>query len=107
MFTRRQPVDSARSSDSSSRMPPVQLDVDSDLCDHPSQHLGVRTTSEGGIEVYHVQPFGSLVTPPDGGGERIAELLLGAGDALYELDGLPSLHVNRWQQLQCVHEALP
>ena len=54
-----------------------------------------------------MDPGRPLLLPSEGRGQRIPELLLGARDALDELDGPAVLDVHGGQQLQCFHDANP
>ena len=56
--------------------------------------------AERRVEVDEVDPLGAALLPVQGGLDRVAEALLGAGDALHELHGLPARDVDGRQQLR-------
>ncbi len=82
-----------------------QFDVQVQLLGDRGDHVGVRTPPERGVEVDQMQPLGTRVLPAQRGGERVAEHLFRAGDALGELNRLAVLNVDGGQQGQCGHEA--
>ncbi len=63
----------------------------------------VRAAPEGRVEVHEVQPLRALALPFEGGLDRVAVLLAGAGHALHELDGLAAGDVDGGQKLQLGH----
>ena len=102
MLTRAQPVASARSSDSSSRMPPDSSTLSRSVRGDLGDDLGVVATAERGVEVDQVHPLGPGVLPALGRGPRVAEPLLRAGPALDELDGLAAGDIDCGQQHQAI-----
>ena len=102
MLTRRQPVAIAAASDSSSRMPPLISTWMSRVPTILGLQLAVVAAAERGVEVDQVQPLGAGLLPAQRRLDRVAEPLLGAGDALDQLDGLAARDVDGGQQLEVV-----
>ena len=102
MLTRRQPVAIAASSDSSSRMPPLISTSMSRVPTIVGQQVAVVAAAERRVEVDEVDPLGAGLLPAQRGLDRVAEPLLGAGDALHQLDGLAVGDVDGGQQLEVV-----
>jgi hypothetical protein len=92
MFTRVQPVASARSKDH------LQLQ----LGRHLGDDLGVVAAAEGGVQINEMDPLGAGILPAPGGRSWVAEHLLRSGHALHQLDRLATGHVHCRQQLQPV-----
>ncbi len=63
----------------------------------------VAAAPEGGVEVDQVEPLRALALPFEGGLQRVAVVLAGAGDALDELDGPAAGDVDGGQQLESRH----
>ena len=104
MFTRAQPVASARASDSSSRMPPDISTFDVQLADDLRQQRRVRPAPERRVQVHQVQPRRAGRLPRQRGVHRVAVGRLAPGGALHQPDRLAAGHVDGGQQDQFTHK---
>ena len=107
MLTRRQPVASAAAERLVVADAAAQLDLDVERADDLGQQLAVVAAAEGGVEVDQVDPLRAGLLPAQRRLERVAEALLGAGDALDQLDGLAVGDVDGGQELEVGHRAHP
>ena len=100
MLTRRQPASIAARERLVVADAAAHLDVDVEGADDLRLELAVVAAAERRVEVDEVDPLRAGLLPAQRGLDRVAEPLLGAGDALDELHGLAVGDVDGGQELE-------